>query len=155
MNENQAIKHAELVRQAMDPNTPKTEREHALVREIEMLREAIEGVPAIEHVAGSHIPGPWHVSKHRDGRVMLVYDAGGFEVARVCYPNRDANAALIAAAPELLSALRIVTGAYLDFLKETFIKNGSYKLHDRAWQAAQRAIQMATHTGTEISERHK
>jgi len=122
MNENQAIKNAELVRQAMDSNTPKTDRENALVKEIEMLREAIEGVPPVKY---GHTPGSWHISKHREGRDMLVYDVDGFEVARVCYPNRDANAALIAAAPELLSALRIVTGAYLDFLKETFIKNGS------------------------------
>lgn len=94
--------HAELVRQAMDHSTPKTEREHALVREIEMLRGALEGVPQIKD---GHTPGPWHISKHRDGRDMLVYDADGFEIARVCYPNRDANAALIAAAPCLVAAL--------------------------------------------------
>ena len=33
-----------------------------------------------------------------------VYDTDGFEVARVCYPNRNADAKLIAAAPELLNA---------------------------------------------------
>ena len=41
--------------------------------------------------------GGWRVSKHRDGRDALIYDADEFEVARVCYPNRDANAAFIAA----------------------------------------------------------
>ena len=46
---------------------------------------------------------PWRVSKHTDCRAALIYDADGFEVARVCYPNRDANARLIAAAPDLLA----------------------------------------------------
>lgn len=51
-------------------------------------------------------PGPWHVSKHQNGREALIYGHDDFEVARACYPNRDANACLIAAAPELLEALR-------------------------------------------------
>lgn len=46
---------------------------------------------------------PWSFSKHTDCRAALIYDADGFEVARVCYPNRDANARLIAAAPDLLA----------------------------------------------------
>lgn len=46
----------------------------------------------------AHRQGPWHVSEHTDGRDALIYDEDGFEVARVCYPNRDADAKLIAAA---------------------------------------------------------
>lgn len=52
-----------------------------------------------------HTPGPWHVSKHQDGRSMLVYGADDYEVARVCFPNRKENARLIAAAPDLLRVL--------------------------------------------------
>ena len=50
-----------------------------------------------EAIAAGPRPGEWRVSKYRDGRNALIYDADDFELARVCYPNRDANAALIAA----------------------------------------------------------
>ena len=52
--------------------------------------------------------GPWHVGDRCWGRDALVYDEGGHEVARVCYPNRNANAYLIAAAPDLLGVARMV-----------------------------------------------
>jgi len=41
MNEAQATPHAELIADLMNPNNPKNEREHAAVREIERLREAL------------------------------------------------------------------------------------------------------------------
>ena len=50
-----------------------------------------------EAIAAGPRPGEWRVSKYRDGRQALIYDADDFEVARVCYPNRDADAAIIAA----------------------------------------------------------
>lgn len=50
-----------------------------------------------EALAAETRPGDWRVSKHREGRDALIYDADEYEVARVCYPNRDANAAFIAA----------------------------------------------------------
>src|SRR5690606_15931111 len=50
-----------------------------------------------EAAAAETRPGEWRVSKHHESRYTLIYDADGFEVARVCYPNRDANARLIAA----------------------------------------------------------
>ena len=50
-----------------------------------------------EALAAGPRPGEWRVSKYRDGRQALIYDADDFEVARVCYPNRDADAAIIAA----------------------------------------------------------
>ena len=55
-----------------------------------------------------HTPGPWHVGK---GSKCVVYDAEGWAVAdAVTCHNRhnaiDANARLIAAAPDLLDALR-------------------------------------------------
>ncbi len=51
----------------------------------------------LDAIAAGPRPGEWRVSKYRDGRQALIYDADDFEVARVCYPNRDADAALIAA----------------------------------------------------------
>lgn len=70
----------------------------------------------------SHRKGPWRVSKRTDCNSLLVCDAGGFEVARVCFPNRDENAQLIAAAPELLAAAR----AALFYMR-------LHKYADQAW----------------------
>ena len=55
-----------------------------------------------------HTPGPWRIGGH-DGKSAIIYPSptGGFQIARV-RPNLDggeANARLIAAAPELLKAL--------------------------------------------------
>ena len=70
----------------------------------------------------AHRPGPWHVSEHTEGSEALIYDADGFEVARVCYPNRNADAKLIAAAPELLQSAR----AALHYMR-------LHKYADQAW----------------------
>lgn len=61
-----------------------------------------------EAMEGAHRQGPWHVGEHTDGRDALIYDADGFEVARVCYPNRDADARLISAAPDMFAALQAI-----------------------------------------------
>lgn len=70
----------------------------------------------------AHRPGPWHVSEHTEGSEALIYDADGFEVARVCYPNRNADAKLIAAAPGLLKA----ASAALHYMR-------LHKYADQAW----------------------
>ena len=54
-----------------------------------------------------HTPGPWAISDYKDGRYSIVIDNEGFDVAKVDYPNQEANALLIAAAPELLEALKL------------------------------------------------
>lgn len=41
MNEVNATPHTELIAELMNPNNPKNEREHAAVREIERLQEAL------------------------------------------------------------------------------------------------------------------
>lgn len=64
-----------------------------------------------------HTPGPWELSEHKnsDGRCVVL--ANGIVLALVCarasspasgrqYFEKDANARLIAAAPELLAALK-------------------------------------------------
>jgi len=68
-----------------------------------------------------HREGPWHIGEP-DNREAVIYDNDGFEVARVCYPNRDANAQLIAIAPELLKAAR----AALHYMR-------MHKYADQAW----------------------
>ena len=85
--------------------------------------------------------GGWRVSKHRDGRDALIYDADEFEVARVCYPNRDANAAFIAAAnpktiKQLVELVRLQHEALLRFethyeCEDTFYSCPS---HETAWE---------------------
>lgn len=60
---------------------------------------------------------PWSISEYKYGRDAIVIDADGFDVAKVCYPNRDFNARLIAAAPDLYEALAMlaaVASRYLD-----------------------------------------
>lgn len=80
--------------------------------------------------APHHTPGPWHIGAGNgagaifsdEGR-MLLTEAGGttlFPIATVCYGYRDdedeANAHLIAAAPDLLAALKDL----LDQADETY-----------------------------------
>jgi hypothetical protein len=49
MNEVNATPHAELIAELMNPNISKNEREHAAVREIERLREALEN-PVLQDI---------------------------------------------------------------------------------------------------------
>jgi len=58
----------------------------------------------------THTPGPWTIKQATSSAMVSVY-AGGFNVActgsaNVEEDNADANARLIAAAPELLEACR-------------------------------------------------
>ena len=55
-----------------------------------------------------HTPGPWVIS----GRSTINAGRGGW-VASVSQSNREANARLIAAAPELLEALRVLEAALI------------------------------------------
>lgn len=65
--------------------------------------------------AAKHTPGPWGVARRSHCTVLnaLFVNGGGDRVARVVVPNTassieeyEANARLIAAAPELLEALQ-------------------------------------------------
>lgn len=57
--------------------------------------------------SGKHTPGPWVAI---ETRVYFPKHAGGFDI-RNC-PNPEANARLIAAAPELLEAAKLVIAWY-------------------------------------------
>ena len=50
-------------------------------------------------------PGPWLFSSYKSGNSVIVIDGKEFDVATVNYPNRDANAHLIAASSDLYEAL--------------------------------------------------
>lgn len=49
-------------------------------------------------------PGPWELSEGPDTHVVGVKNDDSFIIAQVFRPEREANARLIAAAPELLAA---------------------------------------------------
>ena len=85
-----------------------------------------------------HTPGPWilcqpaSVTMPRNGSVIYGFsDVDGWAVIAECVPNtredgsqifdRKANAALIAAAPELLEALKAIRAEYGDCTKPTMI----------------------------------
>ena len=57
-----------------------------------------------------HTPGPWLVREPEDGELHEIYAENGGDL--ICYPvwtaNQQANVPLIAAAPELLAALKDV-----------------------------------------------
>lgn len=55
-----------------------------------------------------HTPGPWRIG---DDKALVVAGPRGLHIARVAtvgMPNSDANARLIAHAPDLLAALRML-----------------------------------------------
>ena len=54
----------------------------------------------------AHTPGPWHVKRNRV--TTAIRDAKGHYIVDRVVKDRDANAHLIAAAPELLEALRAI-----------------------------------------------
>jgi len=60
-----------------------------------------------------HTPGPWGVERDRDGDLIVSQPGNDGQVIVSMRgadgPEWDANARLIAAAPDLLAALRIIT----------------------------------------------
>ena len=91
-----------------------------------------------------HTPGPWHVTKSPAPREIRA-DSGPFiasvyDVA-VTYGERNANARLLAAAPELLDALKLLMKAYESVLPGLAnIAVQDYALINDAPVAAERAI---------------
>ena len=60
----------------------------------------------------NHIPGPWRVIGNREGGIKV--DSQQFFIALVTdgVPGQDANARLIAAAPDLLEILELFVDCY-------------------------------------------
>ena len=92
----------------------------------------------------THTPGPWHVDKslHR-----LVYDANGVGVGEAWhgvnereYEEEEANARLMAAAPNLLAALKGLT--VLDTISEG-PQEGAVVIGPQGWANARDAIALA------------
>lgn len=63
-----------------------------------------------------HTPAPWRYQPGRDSRPPYVIrgSEGGFVVVGMTADRQEADAALIAAAPDLLSALEQMLAAFVD-----------------------------------------
>ena len=83
----------------------------------------------------SHTPGPWIVGEHRGVWVGPVIRAeGGHKGIAVVVGESDANARLIAAAPELLATLHIAADA-LDYAQaQVDSENDAHNLRVRLVQ---------------------
>ena len=78
---------------------------------------AVQAAPAISGKQPAHSPGPWSEFRDKDSHDVIAAD--GVHVATVEPINgrdpqgeQDANARLLAAAPYLLGALRLINGFY-------------------------------------------
>lgn len=65
-------------------------------------------------VTGAHTPGPWVIRTLENFGFNVVHYVGGdkFDILRVAKTSEEANARLIAAAPELLAALQALFNSY-------------------------------------------
>jgi hypothetical protein len=84
-----------------------------------------------------HTPGPWQIEEHETSPCRIRANNNGWDVADVFstdHPTGQANAALIAAAPELLEALR----AMLENPNKLHI-NDVVERHQRALDAIAKA----------------
>lgn len=64
-------------------------------------------------MSAQHTPGPWQVRTLENFGFNVVHYVGGdkFNIARVAKAGNEADASLIAAAPDLLEALKGAIGA--------------------------------------------
>ena len=101
----------------------------------------------------AHTPGPWVVREPESDELHEIYAESGGEL--ICYPvwthNQKANIPLIAAAPELLEALRLAADA-IDFAQaQVDSENDRYTLCKRL-VAVKRAIAKAE--GVTMEDKH-
>ncbi len=96
-------------------------------------------------------PGPWGVARSRLlGETLFdVYAAGsGFRIAGPFPKEREADAHLIAAAPDLLTALRGAVIQWEAFVKQTEQKGDDNRWHRREIAAAKAVIAKAEGTAS-------
>jgi hypothetical protein len=93
-----------------------------------------------------HTPGPWQLT--RDNNLLLVGATGAGNICltytRVLTGDPEANARLIAAAPDLLEAARAAVNAKTNLRKRGFNANeNDYKAMYRAEQMLKAAVAKA------------
>lgn len=69
-------------------------------------------------MTNQHAPTPWHVSLARGRSCLAIDDAKGLEIAILTRPHgtTNADASLLAAAPDLLAALRTIADTEAQYL---------------------------------------
>ena len=71
---------------------------------------------------GKHTPGPWHSENNTTvlaGNKVIAYVQASLEQGhKPTYEQGNANAALIASAPELLAALKAILPVYKDWTED-------------------------------------
>lgn len=84
----------------------------------------------------THTPGPWRRVAYEGGWDGVAHSDGGPHIALICklVENNPANASLIAAAPELLAALRFILAFY---------EPGQRHLDTEAWKVAEASAHAA------------
>lgn len=98
--------------------------------------QAITEVPATQSPA--HTPGPWYLNS----RGWVVQSTGDIVTRLECSNNKDADARLIASAPELIEALAGCADALREAGKDfaqankLAVRPNLYELHERAARAA-------------------
>ena len=62
---------------------------------------------------GKHTPGPWKIRSFYNQDIVYINaeDDKGFGIAEILGENKEANARLIASAPELLEACKVILDA--------------------------------------------
>ena len=91
----------------------------------------------------THTPGPWVACPGNARQVYKIETNArgnqndGYEIAALRGPDKDANARLIAAAPDLLAAL--------DYLVRA--RDKGWKIDETGWDHARAAIARATGKG--------
>jgi hypothetical protein len=93
-------------------------------------------------MAAQHTPGPWRTDDHYHGAILGDGNQVAMATMNGCLPaeTRDANARLIAAAPELLEALQQA----LFSLGHTGANHDLDNMHRPAWEMIRAAIAKAT-----------
>jgi len=83
----------------------------------------------------SATPGPWYIEEHNPGEFDITSGEGGKIIAMADCEGKEAkaNAHLIAAAPELLEALKLVRDKYQEHFENMPV----------AWQSVDNIIEAA------------
>ncbi|MFY2945848.1 hypothetical protein ACOTJB_23805 [Achromobacter xylosoxidans] len=94
----------------------------------------------------NHTPGPWRYEAGRDGRPPYVIrrTEGGFVVVGMTADRQEADARLIAAAPELLEALQKLLDLQVAKKELEYLDKGiGTKTPNAAWLEARAAVAKA------------
>jgi hypothetical protein len=83
-------------------------------------------------MAGKHTPGPW--THGHDGHGAFSIETDDCDGVQICYVRNEANARLIATAPELAEFAEYVRNLAFDFVNEG-IRPHEHHMRDLAWRA--------------------